>query len=85
MDIFEDIDVVSMEEVHFSFQGFNISSELRQAFTHELDTVMAEIGIFLGIDLRCVEDEDGCDGFMFFDLSDECGVVYDSKISVEEE
>ena len=46
---------------------------------------MAEIGIFLGIDLRCVEDEDGCDGFMFFDLSDECGVVYDSKISVEEE
>jgi hypothetical protein len=46
---------------------------------------MTEILVFLGVDLRVVEDENGRHLLVFLKLPDERGIVYESKITVEEE
>ena len=72
----KDVDVVSVEHVELPLEPFDISGKLFEALNHKLGTVVTEILVFLGVDLRVVEDENGGHLLVFLKLADERGIVY---------
>lgn len=85
MDGFEHLNIVAMEHVELPFLFFYVLTQLLQALDHELCTVVTEILVFLGVDLGLVKDENRSHLVIFLYLLDEGSVIYDAKITVEEE
>jgi len=85
MNGLEDLQVLTMEHVKLSLEFLYVLGKLLEALDHELGTVVTEILVFLGVDLRVVEDENRGDFLIFLHLSDESSIIDEAKITVEEE